>query len=608
MELSSEQEACCDWFRGPMLCLGTPGAGKTTVIVNRVSRLIEKYHIPEKEILVITFTRAAAREMEARFLGMAGKNRCNVRFSTFHSFFYWIVRTARRDGRSLKVLPESEAVTLMRNILGRLLGEDGDASETADSVLRQLDRIGADGIPLENYYSTDIGETEFREAAKLFQEEKRRRNVIDFNDMAAEAYRILREYPEIRGRLQELYPFILVDEFQDTNRIQYLVLKLLLGPEKNLFAVGDDDQSVYGFRGGRPEIMLHFQKEFPEGKILALTRNYRCPQKVTMLSRGLIRHNRKRYEKTLESASLVQGVTRCFHVRDRRGETDQLINGILEAVHRGIPYREIAVLTRTNKGAEGLIYQLDAYDIPFYLKERPVTLFNSLAVRPVIAYLRWLAGDRSRKTFMQFMNRPVRYIPRKLLPNEQVDLARLYSAASDTDYLAENISDLIHDLETARHLSPYSAISYFRTVMGYDEYLQKLAHERNLYYDELSDRLEDLMLFAADTEDFMSFFEKMNRMDDIMREHAAENRDAVQLMTLHGAKGLEFSEVHIPDLYEGSIPYQRAKSTDELEEERRLLYVGMTRSKQSLYLYVPDTVRNKPSKPSRFLKELEEIG
>ena len=144
--------------------------------------------------------------------------------------------------------------------------------------------------------------------------------------------------------------------------------------------------------------------------------------------------------------------------------------------------------------------------------------------------------------------------------------------------------------------------------MGYDEYLQKLAHERNLYYDELSDRLEDLMLFAADTEDFMSFFEKMNRMDDIMREHAAENRDAVQLMTLHGAKGLEFSEVHIPDLYEGSIPYQRAKSTDELEEERRLLYVGMTRSKQSLYLYVPDTVRNKPSKPSRFLKELEEIG
>ncbi len=608
MQLSEEQEACCDWFRGPLLCLGTPGAGKTTVIVNRVMRLTEKYHIPEKEILVITFTRAAAKEMETRYIRMSGKKQTGVRFSTFHSFFYWILRTAYPKGKELKVLPQNEAKLMMMQILKEILMEEGDQGELADSVLRQLDRISADGIALENYYSTDIGETEFRQAAWRFAEEKGRRGTVDFNDMSGEALRLLREVPEIRSRLQELYPFILVDEYQDTNRVQYQALKLLLGEEKNLFAVGDDDQSVYGFRGGRPEIMLSFKKDFPDGKIMALSRNFRCPGKVTLLSDGLIRHNRKRYPKSLVAASGTKGTVRCIHVRDRRQETDQLIKEILRAVEGGVPYREIAVLTRTNKGAEGLIFQLDAYDIPFYLKERPVTFFSGIAVRPVIAFLRWLSGDHSRKNFMLFMNRPVRYIPRKVLTDEIVNLRALYWTVQDTPYLAENVEELIRDLEAARPLTPNAAVTYFRTVMGYDEYLQTLARDRNLYYDEMSDRLEDLLAFTADTPDYPSFFDKMSRMEQLMREHGEENRDAVQLMTMHGAKGLEFDEVHIPDLYEGSIPYRRAKSPDEVEEERRLLYVGMTRTKKTLHLYVPDYVRDKPSEPSRFLRELEETA
>lgn len=613
MEFNDEQNMAINWFKGPLLVLGTPGSGKTTVILQRVKKLVQERGIDPNRILVITFTKAAAMSMEERFRRQV-QEESGVRFSTFHAFFYWVVRTAYRLSPDA-VLQEDERLQWIRQILFRISPEYAGNEETLTGVLRQLDRITNDMVAIEDYYSRDMPAEEFRRLYHDFQERKRRENRIDFNDMQEMCYELLKERPDILKNIRSLYPFVLVDEYQDTNRIQYEILKLLVHPADNLFAVGDDDQSVYGFRGARPEIMLNFRKEFSGGKMITLGINYRCPSVVTEQSSLLIGHNRNRYDKSLRAKRKTgpEDFIRVIPVVDDREENRMIAERIRNAVREGIPYSEMAVLYRTNENPRQLSLLLRSLGIPYTMRDTLPNLFRHMAVSPVMDYLYFAMGDRTRTRFLRIMNKPVRYIRRDMLRSENVDLSELIGGCKKEGYLVRNLIVLRNDLERIRNLPPAVAIGFIRKAVGVENAMLEIAKERNMDPEEVTERLNELASMAEPYQKIEEFLRYAEAYEELLKE---ENRKrsspgrveerGVQLMTLHSSKGLEFEEVHILNCVDGVIPHRKSKTPASAEEERRLFYVGMTRTIHRLFLYVPSMIGGKAVEPSPFIKEIRE--
>jgi len=634
MALSEEQQAAADWFEGPLLVLGTPGSGKTTVIVERIHNLIEKYGVNPGQILVITFTKAAAVSMQERYAGRFSDGADEVRFSTFHAFYYWIIRTAYRDGVS--VISETERLNILRGILIGINRDDYDNEETLMAVSSALGRIASDMIDIADYHSTDMADADFRTVYESYRREKRARGVIDFDDMMEMCYKLLTERPDILDVLRRRYRYVMVDEFQDTNKIQYEILKMLVEPVCNLFCVGDDDQSIYGFRGARPDIMLRFRQEFEGAEVKALSLNFRCPKGVTGISSRLISSNRNRYKKELRSAEVNSGHVFYIRTADTMAEYGEVIRRIRESAAKGVPYTEMAVLYRTNRIPQRLIYRLREYNIPYDVRDGVQNIFKAPYVSPVINYLRFAAGDHSRSNFLTFMNKPVRYVPRKLLEDETIDLKRMIVMA-DKDYLVKNLIDLLDLMKKIEKMTPYAAINYIRKQGGYDRFIRKTALEKGIDGDEIIEMLDEVMSMTKDmggspdgikggaaadgaSQEYMvsadsskghatgktelvQFIEWVDNFDEILKSTASRSgeKTGVQLMTFHGAKGLEFKEVHIIELIDGVVPYKKSKTSAELEEERRMLYVGMTRSSGELCLYAPKMRGSHTCKESRFI-------
>ena len=609
LNFSKDQKEAIAWHDGPLLVLGTPGSGKTTVILHRINHLITKYGVIPRQILVITFTRAAALSMEKRYQEM-GQGSGGVRFSTFHAFFYWVVRTAYKLPQDA-VLSEEEKRQWVKTILIRLSPEYGNNEELLSSVLRQLDRIANDMVELENYFSRDMPAEEFRRLYEELQDRKKREKKLDFNDMQKMCYELLTERKDILGRIREMYPYILVDEYQDTNRIQYEILKLIAHPADNLFAVGDDDQSIYGFRGAKPEIMLGFQKEFPGARVITLGINFRCPSIVTDTSARLIGNNRKRYSKTLCAArkTTEEEWVRIYRVQDEKRENHIIADRIRKAHREGVPYEEIAVLYRTNETPRRLAILLRNQGIPYTMRDTLPNIFRHMAVAPVMDYLYFAIGDRSRARFLRIMNKPVRYIRRDMLKKDPVDLIALTREAKGEHYLEKNLNTLRDDLRRIKSLPPAAAIHYILNAMRLEACLKELFEERNVDADDIPDRLEELIGMAEPYRtiaEFLQFAEAYEQLLQDEQKTSGRKQEGVQLMTLHSAKGLEFQEVHIIECIEGVIPHKKANTPAGREEERRMFYVGMTRAIHRLNLYVPAMLGQKAVRPSPFIDEISD--
>lgn len=600
MGFTEEQIKAIEWYEGPLMVIGTPGSGKTTVIVNRVNNLIYEYDVRPENILVITFTKAAAVSMKERFLELSGLTSTNVRFGTFHSFFYWIIRTAYGDKLNLGVLDEQKKRDVLRTILRKLGPETYDNEETLVSVMNQLGIISCNMIDIENYYSRDMSGNDFVTTYRLYKEYKERNGLIDFDDMVTECYKLLKDRPDILEKIRELYPFIMVDEYQDTNMIQYEILKMLAHPRDNIYVVGDDDQSIYGFRGARPDIMHKFTKEFRNASTLQLSNNFRCPKEIVELSSSIIADNKKRYGKSLKSVVSSKGQVTIDDMRTQTDEYNLILSRLQKAFKKGVSPSDIAIIYRTNLGPRRLMYKLSSYNVPFNVRDAIPDITNHIYVRPILSYIRYAMGDHSRKVFLDIMNKPVRYISRDMLTSEVVELEDLIRAAKGKDYLRDNIKRMISEIRTISKLSPFAAVNYIRRAVDYDGYLKKLAEDRNIDYDEISDMLDEFQSMISDSDTFLQMFEMLETSRK-PKEEKEEEVDGIQLMTLHSAKGLEFSEVHILDAVEGSIPHKKSKSPDEIEEERRLFYVGITRSSNNLYIYVPREIGDRQVSPSRFL-------
>lgn len=605
MAFTEEQIKAIEFFDGPAMVLGTPGSGKTTVIINRVNNLIYEYNVKPENILVITFTRAAAESMEERFLELTGLKETKVRFGTFHSFFYWVVRTAYGSSAQLSVLDENKKRAVIKDILKSLNTEEYNSDETIRGILSDLGNMACNMIDIEYYHSKNMSDELFYRIYHEYEEYKKKNGFLDFDDMVSQCYNLLKDRQDILEAIRNLYPYILVDEYQDTNRVQYEILKLLAHPRDNLYVVGDDDQSIYGFRGARPDIMKLFEKEFPGAKIIGLSYNFRCPEEIVDFSTKIISKNVGRFEKSLKSNVSKKGTVSICKVPDIKSENTELVKKIKSDREARIRYSDMAILYRTNAQPRSLIYKLRQEGIPYSIKDVIPDIATNPYIKPIIQYIRYARGDHSREVFLSFMNKPVRYISRELLYDKTIEIENLKRIAKSNskDYLIDRLDRLMNELRTILMLSPFGAVNYIRKAMDYDSYLVKTLDENGINKDEVFSILEDFQDSLAGMSGFDEMFEMLDKPEELFVS-TEKTGDRVDLMTLHSAKGLEYKSVHIIDCVEGTIPYKKSKSAPELEEERRLLYVGVTRSGEQLTLYVPGKIGEKEVKVSKFIENI----
>ena len=592
---------------GPMMALAGPGSGKTTAMVYRIKYLIEEAHVSPAEILVITFTRASAREMEERFYKIMGGSECRCTFGTFHSIFFYILRMAY-GYQTGNILSEEEKFNMIREIIRNRQLEYEDEEDVVLEIIHEMGMMKGDMISLEHFYSSCVGEEVFRSIIKEYEQEVTSMGKLDFDDMMVYCYELLKERPDILKSLQKRYTHILVDEFQDINKIQYEITKLLAAPQNNLFIVGDDDQSIYGFRGARPEIMLHFPEDYPEVTTAVLGVNYRCSRNITEGAIRVIMNNQVRFNKEIVSSRDYEEPILVHHMNTREEENEHVLERICKYHKQGIAYTDMAIILRTNVQARSIVHKLMEYNIPFQIRDKMPCIYDHFAVKNILDYIRAAMGVRDRTLLLKIWNKPNRYLSRNLLTQPVVDLEQVKDLVSDKDWAIDNIERLEYDLKVLSGLRPFAAVNFIRKAIGYDAYLAEYAEYRHLNAEDFYTVLDELQEMAKQYKTFRDWFDGIEEYRQEFSEHtrlnAKEPKTGIMVTTMHSAKGLEFDTVFLLEANESLSPYKKATTPEAIEEERRMFYVAMTRAKNHLHIYEVREYYNKELEPSRFLKEL----
>ena len=610
MERNAAQEKAIHHSSGPMMLLAGPGSGKTTTMIRRIRALLSEQHINPANILVVTFTKAAAREMKERFEKLCEKegeqqNYRQVTFGTFHGIFYGILRHAYGLSRN-NIISEERRYDMLKEIVYALRIETEDEKELFEGLAGEISEVKNSRIPLEHYYSKNCPDEVFRRIYTEYVSGCRKARLLDFDDMLLYCYDLLTQRPDILAGWQKKFRYILVDEFQDINKLQYDIVKMLAAPDNNLFIVGDDDQSIYAFRGAKPEIMMHFPKDFPTVQTDLLACNYRSTKRIVEAAGKVIGHNKRRFKKKIHTENEEGRKPLIKGFGTGREEELYVKDCILKAREEGCPLEEIAVLYRTNSGAGSLVELLMEYQIPFQMRDTLPNLYEHWISGNFISYMRLAMGERSRQEFLQVMNRPNRYISRNALEDSQVSFEALRWFYEDKEWMCDRIDKFEEDLKKLKNMTPYGAVNYIRHGVGYEEYLKGYAAYRKLKMEDLYEVMDELAESARGYKTYEDWFAHMAEYTRKLKEQTKtqiSGKSGVVISTLHSIKGLEFDRVFIMDVNEGIIPYHKAVSENDIEEERRLFYVGMTRARKELSMLYAKERHEKRTEPSRFLTE-----
>ena len=590
------------------MVLAGPGSGKTTVITHRIKRLLE-HGVNPSGILVITFTKAAAAEMKERFYRLVEGDYSDCRkvsFGTFHSVFYQILKLAYRFP-SGNVLGEEDKRGFFKEFLAKSELEVEDESEFISSVINEISYVKGSRIDLDYYYSQNCPEEWFKKLYTGYEDMLRVTGKIDFDDMLIMCYELFTQRPDILSAWQRKFQYILVDEFQDINRIQYEIIRMLALPENNLFIVGDDDQSIYRFRGAKPEIMLGFMKDYPNAKQVLLAENYRSTKDIVQTSLKLIGHNKVRYEKALVPVHGAGRPVETLIYENPLREMEDVARKLRLYEQAGYHYEDMAVLFRASSGSGLLAEKLMEYNIPFVMRDAIPNLYSHWIAKDFFAYLSLGSGSRKRSDFFRIMNRPNRYFSRDAFDTTEVSLDAVKSFYQDKDWMEARVCDLESDIITIGRLKPAAAINYIRKAVGYDQYLKEYAEFRRLKPEELYEIADQLAESAAGFTTFAQWQEHIRQYEEALKEQRRgkeENQEpGVTLSTMHSAKGLEYRIVFIVDANEGICPHHKASLPADIEEERRLFYVAMTRAKERLHLCAVRERYHRKQEISRFVRE-----
>ncbi len=607
MGLNQAQREAVSHREGPCLVLAGPGSGKTLTIAKRIEYLIKRYQVMPEEILVITFTKYAAGEMRERFRRVMGPSAYPVTFGTFHGVYYGILKWAYGLGRA-NILSEQEKYALLQEVSAQT-AEGSDAAEEKEYLQGLAEEIGNvknNCLDVASYVSAKRGAAQFWQIFRAYEEEKKKRGKMDFEDMLLCCLELFRKRPDVLEKWQRKFRYILVDEFQDINQAQYEVIRLLALPQDNLFAVGDDDQSVYGFRGAKPEIMQDFCRDYPDSKTIVLDVNYRCAAHIADGAACLIAHNKRRYAKKVRAFHEAEGKIQIWEFEDPLAQSRFIASECLALVKRGVPPEQIAVLYRTASDARALSETLAERQIPFHMKEHVEHLYEHFVCADVESYFRLAQGAYTRRDMLRAGSRPKRYIGRDSLAEGEPGFEALRRFYCDKRWMQERIDQFEEDVRTMRGKTPYTAIQYLRKGVGYDGFLKEYAAERGLDGGELARTLDELQERSGEFRTLADWLSHVKECRSRLKrdENRAAPENAVRLLTMHGAKGLEYEAVFLIGANEGAMPYKKAQTEEEIEEERRLFYVAVTRAKKSLAISCVKEKNGKSLSPSRFIGEL----
>lgn len=609
MSLNHAQTEAVAHNKGPCMVLAGPGSGKTLTIAKRIEYLIMKYKVRPEEILVITFTKYAAWEMKNRTRSICGPSSYAVTFGTFHGIYYGILKWAYRLNQS-NLLSDEEKYRILREILpGIDWDQEPEADEEKDYLQELAIEIGNvknNCMDIEEYEPVKYTTEKFRKLYRTYEETKKKYRKIDFEDMLIQCRDLFMKRPDILKKWQEKFQYILVDEFQDVNQAQYDVVRMLAAPQDNLFVVGDDDQSVYGFRGAKPGIMMEFMKDYPKARQILLDVNYRSSGYIVKGALRVIGNNKIRFEKKIEAFRKPDETVHVQEVKDPVQEAEYVLERIREYREKGVSYTEMAVLYRTNVDARAMSELMTEYQIPFVMKEHLNNIYEHFIALDMISYLRLSQGEYDRKYFLQIANRPNRYLTRESMKTGNVSYESLRRYYRDKDWMVDRIDQLEWDMKMICDKTPYAAIQYIRKRMGYDEFLKEYAAYRKISSEDLFAVLEEIWQNSKGYGTIKEWFEHIESYGKMLKEQNKKNgeKEGVNLMTMHAAKGLEFDTVFVIEANEGSCPYKKATTDEEIEEERRLFYVAMTRAKRKLVISYVKEKNGKDLLPSRFVSEL----
>ena len=599
---------------GPLLVLAGPGSGKTTVVTKRVQYLVQDCHISPSSILVITFTKAAATEMKERFLRLMEQSEekpqgyGNVLFGTFHAVFFNILKLSY-GFTAANILREETRYQYMKEIVDRLKLEIDDENEFISGVLGEISLIKNERISLEHYFSKNCSEDIFRKIFASYEQRKRNARLIDFDDMLSYTWELLTKRPDILEAWQKKFRYILVDEFQDINRLQYDILRLLAQPENNLFIVGDDDQSIYRFRGAKPEIMLNFQKDFPTAGRVLLNDNFRSTRQIVNAAGRVIRKNQSRFAKEITARGGEGPGVRILAFEDQQQECLYLLKEMQEYKKNGGAWQQMAVLYRTNTQPRLLIQKFMEFNVPFRVRDQVPNLFEHWIAKNLFCYIRLACGSKLRKDLLPVLNRPKRYMNRECLNDEIICWEYMMDYYKDKPYVCDKIERLQYDLKMLGRMGPFAAINYIRHVIGYEEYLKEYAEFRRMNVEDLIEVLNELQESARayrTYDEWFAYIERYKKEMDEMRKRQQEVKEGVHLATMHSSKGLEYEKVFILDAAEGITPYKKAVLDADLEEERRMFYVAMTRAKKELTICWAKKQFSHERTVSRFVEEMKD--
>ena len=591
---------------GPCLVLAGPGSGETLTIVNRVKYLIEKQKVRPEEILVVTFTRFAAAEMKSRLCLVMGKRDLPVTVGTFHGIYYGILKWAYRMNQE-NILSETEKYQILRGVINKERMEIFDEEDFIQDIAAEIGKVKNNRIPLEEFVSEKCSADAFRNIYRNYEQHRKELKKIDFDDMLVLCYELFRARPDVLAQWQKKFRYVLIDEFQDINRIQYDVIRMLAQPENNLFVVGDDDQAIYGFRGADSELMLGFGKDFPDAKQILLGMNYRSTANIVQNSLKLIENNVERYSKKLEANREGGSCLHIQEVKDPVEEAEYVLEEIQKCKENGIKEEEIAILFRVHTDARAVVEAMVERKIPFQMKEHLPNIYEHFIAKDIMAYFRLATGARHRQDFLQIMNRPKRYLGRDSVAGAKASFEDMRKFYCDKDWMIDRIDQFEWDVKMLMKMAPYAAIQYIRKRIGYDDFLKEYAFTHQINRSDLNEVLAEIEEAAkafSSVEEWFAHVEEYTETLKVKEKERNRPRPGVRLMTIHASKGLEFKQVFLIAANEGRIPYQKAKTDKEIEEERRLFYVAMTRAKDFLKICYVKIKNGKEVAPSRFVDEL----
>lgn len=611
---TKSQSAAIRHQDGPLLVLAGPGSGKTTVVTKRVQYLVQDCHISPSSILVITFTKAAATEMKERFLRLMEqseekpKGYGNVSFGTFHAVFFSILKLSY-GFTAANILREETRYQYMKEIVDRLKLEIDDENEFISGVLAEISLIKNERISLAHYFSKNCAEDIFRKIYEAYEQRKRNARLIDFDDMLSYTWELLSKRADILEAWQKKFRYILVDEFQDINRLQYDILRLLAQPENNLFIVGDDDQSIYRFRGAKPEIMLNFQKDYPTAGRVLLSDNFRSTRQIVHAAGRVIRKNQSRFTKEITARGGDGPGVRILSFEDQQQECLYLLKEMQEYKKNGGTWQHMAVLYRTNTQPRLLIQKLMEFNVPFRVRDQVPNLFEHWIAKNLFCYIRLACGSKLRKDLLPVLNRPKRYMNRECLNDEIISWEYMLDYYKDKPYVCDKIERLQYDLKMLGKMGPFAAVNYIRHVVGYEAYLKEYAKFRRMNEEDLLEVLNELQESARaykTYDEWFAYMERYKKEMEEMRKRQQEVKEGVHLATMHSSKGLEYDKVFILDAAEGITPYKKAVLDADLEEERRMFYVAMTRAKKELTICWAKKQFSHDLTVSRFVEEMKD--